>query len=286
MNKDKIVPYTLIAPALLLLILYRFWPTVLGLHESLFTTSFAQGGKKIFIGPGNFIHLWNDPVFWSSVIATVLFNVIANPLQIFLAYILAALLNRKVKGINLFRGLFLIPVAISINVSSIIWKLMLDSGGLVNGILDRMGLAPQPFLLSVDQALWSVIWISSWIGVPFWSLFILAGFQSIPRQVYEAAAIDGVSSPQRTFRITLPLMKNSLAFVLIADTVANFLLFTPVLLLTGGGPELSTNVAMFEAYRRGMIYGDLGTASGIVMMLLCLIIIVVGLQSLLFREKK
>ncbi len=285
MKQEKLVPYVLIAPAMILLVLYRFWPTVVGLFESLYAISFAQGGQKVFVGLKNFSKLWADPVFWTSVRQTMLFNIIVNPLQVIMAYGLAALLNQKVKKINIFRGLFLIPVAISINVSSIVWKLMMDPSGLINGILTRIGMTPQPFLLSVNQALWSVIWIVSWIGVPFWSLFILAGFQSVPVQVYEAASIDGVSKTQRVFKITLPLMKNSLSFVLVAATVANFLLFTPVLLLTGGGPELSTNFAMFEAYRRGMIYGDLGTSSAIVMMLLVVIIAVVSLQSLLLRDK-
>jgi multiple sugar transport system permease protein len=237
------------------------------------------------VGLDNFSRLWLDPIFWKSVQVTLLFNLIVNPLQTILALALALLLNQRVRCINIFRGIFLIPVAISINVSSVIWKLMLDQNGLINGLLATMHLARQPFFLSVDQALWSIIWIASWIGVPFWSLFILAGLQNIPQHVYEAAEIDGAAKRQQFWQITLPLLRNSLTFVLIAATVANFLLFVPVLLLTRGGPELTTNVAMYEAYRRGLIYGDLGASSAMVTMLLVIIILVVGGQSYLLREK-
>ena len=257
-NKEQLVPYYLVFPAFVILIIFRLFPTIVGFGESLFATSFLHGGEKFFAGLYNFKRLFADPVFWKSVEVTLIFNLIINPLQIILALGLAQILNAKVAGINIFRSLFLIPVAISINVSTVVWKLMLDQDGLVNGFLTGIGLNPQPFLLSAEQALGSIIWIASWIGVPFWSLFLIAGLQGISQQVYEAANIDGVNKIQKYFFVTLPMLRSSLTFVLIAATVANFLLFIPVLLLTQGGPELSTNVTMYEAYRRGLIYGDIG----------------------------
>ncbi len=285
MKGERLVPYVLMIPALIILFFFRIVPTILGLGESFYITSFLAGGEKVFAGFTNFARLFADPVFWTSVRVTLIFNLITNPLQIILALGLAQLLNAKVKGINLFRSLYMIPVAISINVSTIIWKLMLDQNGLVNGILKSLGANAQPFFLSSAQSLGSVIWISSWIGVPFWALFLIAGIQGIPGQLYEAADIDGAVGFKRYFLITLPLLKNSLAFVLVAATVANFLLFIPVLLLTKGGPELSTNVAMFEAYRRGLIYGDIGTSSALVFMLFILILAVVMIQSYLLKDK-
>lgn len=121
--------------------------------------------------------------------------------------------------------------------------------------------------------------------MPFWMLFLLAGLQGIPAQIYEAAEMDGANGMTKLFRVTLPLMRNSIGFVLIADTISNFLLFVPVYMLTQGGPELSTNLVMYEAYRRGMIYGDFGTSAAMVMMQLCIVIFVVLIQSYLFREK-
>lgn len=284
-KRERWTPYLFVLPALFILGVFRFWPIVLGLSESLYSVSFLQGGAKIFVGLDNYKYLLNDPVFIESVRISVLFNLIINPLQILLSLGLAFLVNQRVRGAGVFRSIYLIPVAISINVSSQLWKLILDDSGMANGILALLEIGKQPFLDSTSQALWSIIGIASWIGVPFWMLFLLAGLQGIPTQVFEAAEMDGVSWFTKLFRITLPLMRNSIGFVFIADTISNFLLFVPVYMLTQGGPELSTNLVMYEAYRRGLIYGDFGTSAAMVMMQLCIVILVVSIQSYIFRER-
>jgi len=283
-KKEWWIPYCFIAPALLILGLFRLVPIFVGLRESFFSISFLQGGHKYFSGLENYIRLLGDPVFLKSVKVSLLFNLIINPLQVFLSLGLALLINQGVPGGKFFRSIYLIPYAISINVSSLIWKLTLDQGGLANGLLTSIGIAGQPFLNSASQALWSIIGIASWIGVPFWTLFLLAGLQEIPAHIYEAAEIDGANSLNKFFRITLPMMRRSISFVLIADTVSNFLLFVPVYMLTQGGPELSTNLVMYEAYRRGIIYGDFGASSAIVMMQLVIVVVIVLFQFYLFRE--
>lgn len=284
-KNERWIPYLFIAPALLILVIFRLWPIVLGLSESFYVTSFVQEGKKIFAGFENYRYLLGDSVFIKSVQVSLLFNLIVNPLQVILALGLAFLVNQQVRGIGFFRSMYLIPIAISINVSSVVWKLILDESGLANGFLTSLGITAQPFLNSSQQALWSIIGIVSWIGVPFWTLFLLAGLQGIPSEVYEAADIDGASRSRRLFNITLPMMRPQIGFVLIADTISNFLLFVPVFLLTQGGPELSTNLVMFEAYRRGMVYGDFGASAAIVMLQLIVIISIIALQFYLFRQK-
>lgn len=279
------VPYIFVAPALLVLGVFRLWPILLGLSESFFSISFLHAGQKIFTGLDNYIGLLGDPVFVKSIQVSLFFNLIVNPLQTVLALGLAVLVNQRVRGVGFFRSVYLIPVAISINVSSQLWKLILDEKGLANGLLMQIGLAGQPFLNSVDQALWSIIGIASWIGVPFWTLFILAGLQGISAQIYEAADIDGASSFEKFFKITLPMLRRSLSFVLIADTISNFLLFVPVYMLTQGGPKLSTNLVMYEAYRRGMLYGDFGASAAMVSLQLIIIILVILIQFAIFRER-
>ncbi len=284
-KKEWWIPYLFIAPALLILGVFRLWPIILGLGESLYTISFLQGGVRIFSGLDNYARLISDPVFVKSVQVSLLFNLIVNPLQILLSLGLAFLVNQKVRAVGFFRSIYLIPVAISINVSSLIWKLILDENGLANGLLSAVHVVGQPFLNSADQALWSIIGIASWIGVPFWTLFLLAGLQGISSQIYEAADIDGANGIRKLFSITLPLMRRSIGFVLIADTISNFLLFVPVYLLTQGGPELSTNLVMYEAYRRGMVYGDLGASAAMVMLQLVIVVTVILIQFYIFREK-
>ena len=284
-KKEWWIPYAFLAPALLILGLFRLWPILIGLGESLFSVSFLHAGEKVFTGLDNYQRLLADPVFLKSTQVSLAFNLIVNPLQILLALGLALLVNQRVRGIGSFRSLYLIPVAISINVSSLIWKLILDENGLANGLIKTLGGSPLPFLTSTSQALWSIIGIVSWIGVPFWTLFLLAGLQGIPAQIYEAAEIDGANTLGKLFQITLPMLRRSIGFVLIADTISNSLLFAPVYLLTQGGPELSTNLVMFEAYRRGLIYGDFGASAAMVSLQLLIIIVIIAFQTYLFREK-
>ena len=279
----QLIPYLFLAPALLLLIVFNLVPTIATLVESTFVLS-LRSGERVFAGFANYNRIFNDPVFWKSFQVTIVFSLLVNPIQIFLALCLSILINQRLPGIGVFRSIYLLPIAVSLNVTAIVWGLMLDqNSGMINGILTQWGIARQPFLHSVDQALWSIIVIASWIGVPLWSLFILAGLQNIPPPVLEAAKIDGANAWQSFTKITLPLLRRVLAFVLVADTVANFLMFAPILLLTSGGPQLSTNLIMYETYRRGFLYGDLGASSAMLSVMLVIVFIIIGVELYVLR---
>ena len=281
--RQQIIPYLFLLPALLLLVVFNLLPTIATLVESTFVLS-LRSGDRIFAGMANYNRIFNDPIFWKSLQVTVVFSLLVNPIQIALALALSLLINQKLPGIGIFRSIYLLPIAVSLNVTAIVWGLMLDqNSGMVNGMLAQLGVARQPFLHSVDQALWSIILIASWIGVPLWSLFILAGLQNIPPPVLEAAKIDGANAWQSFTRITLPLLRRVLAFVLVADTVANFLMFAPILLLTNGGPRLSTNLIMYETYRRGFLYGDLGASAAMLSVMLLIVFVIVGVELYVFR---
>lgn len=281
--KQQIVPYLLLLPALVLLLVFNLLPTIATIVESTFIIS-LRSGERIFAGFANFERIFNDPIFWKSLQVTVVFSLVINPLQIALSLALSMLINQRLPGIGIFRSIYLLPVAVSLNVTAIVWRLMLDKNtGMINGMLYQLGIERQPFLHSVDQALWSIILIASWIGVPLWSLFILAGLQNIPPPVLEAAKIDGANAWQSFTRVTLPLLRRVLAFVLVADTVANFLLFAPILLTTQGGPQLSTNLILYETYRRGFIYGDLGASAAMLSVMLLVVFVIVGVELYVLR---
>jgi len=138
MNRsERFVPYLFLLPALLGLLLFEFLPVLYSLGRSLYAVSFGlDGGGLIFVGLDNFRSLFTDPVFWNSLKVTLIFNVVLTPLQVILALALALLVNVPVRGVGIFRGLFFIPVGVSLTVTSLIWSLMLDSqSGLLNGIL-------------------------------------------------------------------------------------------------------------------------------------------------------
>lgn len=284
-RREAWVPYAFLLPALVLLLAFRLIPAISGFREAFYTSGPIPGTTE-FVGLENFDYLARDPSFWNSLRVTLVFNLVTNPLQVVLAIGLALLANLRWRGIGLFRSIYLLPVAISFNVAAAVWALMLDTNsGLVNGLLIRLGVPPQPFLTSSSLALWSVVAVVTWKAVPFWMLFFLAGLQRIPASVTEAAAVDGANALQ-TFRdVTLPMLRRMILFVLVADTVGNFLLFTPIFLLTQGGPAESTSVLMWETYRRGLLWGDLGTAAAMACILLVIVGLVVLLQSLLLRER-
>ncbi len=210
-----------------------------------------------------------------------------NPVQIVLALLLAVLANHKVRGITFYRTIFFIPIGISVPIAALLWQTMLDpNSGLLNALLSAVGLPRQPFLTSADQALWSVIAIASWKGVSFWMVFLLGGLQAIPFDLHEAAMLDGASATRRFLQITLPLLKRTILFVLVTDTAINLLLFAPVYLLTRGGPELSTNVLMYEAFKTGFVYTDMGLALAMVMVLLGLVLVVVAAEFRLLQTRE
>jgi multiple sugar transport system permease protein len=278
-------PYLFLAPAIGLLLIFNLFPTIATLNESVHANSLVSGGR-IFVGLENFERIFNDPIFWRSLRVTLVFSLLVNPIQVTLALGLALLANQKVRGIALFRSIYLLPVAVSINVTTIVWGLMLDSNsGVVNGVLALLGAPPQPFLTAPSHALWSIIILATWKGVPLWALFFLAGLQGIPQSVIEAARVDGASRRQIFTRVTLPLLRGVFIFVLVADTVANFLLFAPILLLTQGGPQLSTNLIMYETYRRGFVYGDLGASAAMLWVMLLIVFVVIGFEFFLLRNR-
>jgi multiple sugar transport system permease protein len=192
---------------------------------------------------------------------------------------------QRIPLVGLWRTLLFIPVTIPIVGSCIAWGAALNPEGPVNAILGALGGKPQPFFTSPNQALACIIVIASWIGIGYWMLFLVSGLQAIPEELYDAAKIDR-AGPFRTFlSITLPMLRRPLLFVLVADTVANFVLFVPVQLLTGGGPQSSTTLLMFEAYRTSYAFGSRNLGAAQVVLLTVIMLFFVLLQFRLLREE-
>ena len=277
---EERVAYLFLLPALLGLALFRVYPMVDAVVGSLYRQMFsAHGPRTAFVGLGNFAALVGDPVFWQSVWVTLKLNLVINPMQVVLALLLALMVDRTARGMRLYRVLVLVPIGVSLPVATILWRLMLDpNAGFVNALLAFVGLPQQPFYTSPAQALGSIILIANWKGVSYWMVFVLAGLQAVPSELQEAAAIDGAGRLQRFAYVTLPLLRRPLLFVLVADTIINFVMFVPMYLLTRGGPSHATNVLMYQAYKVGFAFGDMGQALAIVTVLLALILLVVAVQ--------
>ena len=279
----SIVPYLFIMPAMVGLGLFKLYPIMEGLRLSFYDVKPIARTQE-FIGLANFLELVRDPVILRATWNTLLFNLLVTPTQIVLALALAVLVNRKGKAIQAFRSLFFMPAVISLVVASIIWKLMYNpDSGLVNGLLIAVSLPAQTFLTSTSQAMASVMGMVVWKGVGYWMVILLAGLKDIPEGIQEAAIVDGAGPSRRFFSITFPLLSPTLLFVVVADTVINFLLFVPVYVMTQGGPSESTTLLMFEVYRNAFVYTRFGYAAAISTTLLLVIAVAVTVQMRFLR---
>lgn len=267
-----------LAPAIISVIVLRLWPALVAVHYSLLAPRATSYSLE------NYTYIFGDPVFRNSLWITLIYSIIVNPLQIAAALGLALLMNNRLPTTGFWRTLILLPVAIPQSVSAVIWAVAFRPDGLINAVLAPFGIGPQPFLTSPDQALACIILMVSWVGVGYWMTFLIAGLQDIPKSLYEAVTIDGANRWQRFRYVTLPQLRRPLTFVLVADTVANFLVFAPVQILTKGGPQGSTNLIMNEVYTRAFLQGDRGSASAATVVLVLLVLIVVLVQFRLMND--
>lgn len=278
----KITPYMFVLPAVLVLLLFKVGPICVSIVGSLYKT----GAKNIsyFVGLDNYINLFKDDIFYTSLKNTVAFNLITTPIEVVFAFILALVFNQKLKGIKVFRTIFYLPVCISMVMATTVWALMMNPySGLLNTFLGYVGIGRQGFLTDPSQALACIMLIAAWKTTPYWMMFMLAGMQSIPDSIYEAALIDGATGLQKTLHITIPMMKNTFGFVIVSNSISNLLLFAPMYVQTNGGPSNSTNVLMLEAYKSAYSYNNMGRSYAIVTILILVSILFLWIQNKFFR---
>ncbi len=279
---QKLTPYLFVLPAVIVLLMFKVGPICVSLVGSLFKT--GAKNRTFFVGLENYINLFKDPIFYKSLTNTVVFNLITTPVEVVFAFILALVFNQKLKGIKVFRTIFYIPVCISLVMATTVWALMMNPyQGLLNTFLGYVGIGWQGFLTDVKQALPSIMLIAAWKTTPYWMMFMLAGMQSIPDNIYEAAILDGAAGLQKTIYITIPMMKNTFGFVVVSNTITNMLLFAPMYVQTNGGPSNATNVLMLEAYKSAYSYNNMGRSYAIVAMLILVSILCLWVQNKFFR---
>ena len=274
----KYFPYLIIAPTIILILLFKIYPIL----ENVFTSFLWKGEWST----RSYEMIFADKTFWKSLWLTIKFNLILTPIQVVISIGMALLVSVRMRGIGVFRTIYYLPVAISITVACMMWNMMLNpSNGVVNSFLLKLGFEAQPFFTGSKQALASIMMIATWKGCGYWMMFLLAGIKDISQELFESAKIDGASYWVTTFRITIPLLKRPLAFVIIADTTSNLLLFAPMYMITKGGPQGSTNVLMYEAYKSAFIYGDQTRAAALMTVLLLLVGIIVAIQFVALNKE-
>ena len=275
-----------VAPAAAALLLLRVLPAASAAWDSLHEPSAFDPDDIRFVGLDNFRFLFAEsPTFLPALRVTLVFVAVTVAVQTLLALLLALLFTRRGPGMRLWRTVVFLPITIPTAVSAVVWGTALRGDGIVNALLVRLHLPPQPFLGSPAEALPSIVLIASWIGVGYWMMFLIAGLRDIPGDVLEAASIDGAGPLRSFFAVMLPLLLRPLAFVVVANTVANFLQFVPAAVLTQGGPQDTTRFVMFEIYSQAYVQGDTALASAEIVVVLLVLLAIVGVQFRLLRAR-
>jgi len=267
------------------ILLFSILPIMQAFRISFFDYSLLNP-EQVFIGFSNYDRAWTDPVFRVALTNTLLYTVLLVTIQTAAALVLALLLKQQVRGLAFFRSSIFLPVITSLVVISTVWKLMFNSQGFINSFLQTVGLGAQPFLASPGQALLSLVFMGVWKDVGFYMLIFLAGLQAIPMELYESAEIDGATKVRRFVWITLPLLRRATVFVIVIGTISAFKVFTPVYLMTDGGPADSTTVIVFYIFRSAFRYFQMGYASAMSFILLGIVLILTVVQFRLLRPSE
>ncbi|MCF6409746.1 carbohydrate ABC transporter permease [Pseudalkalibacillus salsuginis] len=283
--RENIAAYSFLLPALILLGLFLLLPALIAIYYAFTDYYLLTPDNTQFVGLDNFIAIFKDPIFIQSLKNVGLFVVCVIPVQIGSALGLALLINKQRRGNMFFKVAFFAPVVLSLVVISVLWLYLLNpSEGLINVILERVGINPQPFLTSPDQAMYTIVFVSAWQGAGYQMLIFLAGLQNIPSSVYEASKIDGANKWQNFIHITLPLLKPTSILIMITTLIAAFKLIIQPMVMTQGGPMNSTITPVYYIYQTGFTDRLIGYASTMTVVFGILIGIVTIIQSKVSRE--
>ncbi|MCC7447978.1 MAG: sugar ABC transporter permease [Anaerolineae bacterium] len=276
--------FILIAPAMLGIVIFSFIPIIQAFSTSFYDAPLLSP-RRTYIGLDNYITAFNDPVFIRSIVNTVVYAIGAVILQVILALGLALLIRDRLPGVGFFRSAYFLPVVTSLVVVSTVWKVMYNTNdGLINSLLRTVNITPQPWLTSPHLALLSIIIIGVWKEVGFSMLVLLGGLNNIPAELYEAASIDGARGWYRFWHITLPLLRRPMLFVVVLSTINAFKVFTPIYLITEGGPVDSTQTMVYYIYQTSFKYFKMGYASALSFIVLALVLVFTIVQFRMLRS--
>lgn len=280
MTKENWTGLAFIAPALVLLFVFLFIPFFMTVGYSFTNYNILKPDKMEFVGLKNFIRLTQDTVFLKSIVNTFVFVIMVVPLQVCLALGLALMVNRKMKGMAIYRLAFFAPTVLSLVVVSILWSYIYNpNNGLLNSLLGSVGLGPYKFLNDPKTAMLCIVILSAWQGCGFQMMIFLSGLQDIPQYLYEAAAVDGATKWHQFWHITLPGLKNITVFISLSIVVSAFQLIIQPMMMTAGGPQNSTMTIVYEIYQTGFKYNKMGYGSAMALVFTVMVLILTLIQN-------
>lgn len=274
--------YVLIAPAIASSVVFLYIPIVFSGYWSF--TEYNGLASPEWVGLQNYTDLLSDERFMKALLNTVIFVLIGMGIGPILGLLSALLLNQAVRGQGFFRTAYFLPVMTSLVVVATIWKVLLNENGIVNELFSVVGIPAHNWLGDPATALVSVTVTSIWQGFGFETVVFLAALQSIPRDLYEAALVDGAGAWQRFRAVTLPALRPTIAFVYIIGIIGSFQVYDQVFVMTSGGPINSTRTVVFDLVDRfdSLKYGE---ASAVAYVLLVILATLSYVQMRLFEER-
>jgi multiple sugar transport system permease protein/raffinose/stachyose/melibiose transport system permease protein len=281
---ERRTAWAMMLPAGVLLLVFLIIPILLTFGLAFTNTRLISPNPPSFSGLENFVRaLSADPALLASARNTLYFAAVVVPVQGGLGLALALLVNQRIRGVNFFRTVFFLPVVTSMVVVAMLWKFMYQPDGLINAIL---GLDDYAWLGESATAMPSIMAMSIWQGVGFHMVIFLAGLQTIPAELYEAAELDGASRRQQFRHVTVPGLRPTFVFVLITITIAAFSLFVQVDVMTSGGPLDSTTSMVYHAVTKGYRQKEMGYGAAIALIYFLMVLAVALVQRRLTREER
>ena len=277
---NRILPYLLVAPQIAITLVFFLWPAAQAIYQSLLRQN-PFGTSVRFVWFQNFRKIFTDPLYYEALEVTFLFGFLVAFLSMSVALFLAVMADRVIKGATAYKTLLIWPYAVAPAIAGVLWLFMFaPTVGIVAYFLDQLGYLWN-FRLNGDQAMALVVFAAAWKQISYNFLFFLAGLQSIPRSLIEAAAIDGASPTRRFWTIIFPLLSPTTFFLLVVNVVyAFFETFGIIHAVTSGGPANATTTLVYKVFNDGFIGLDLGgsAAQSVVLM-----VIVISLTVVQFR---
>lgn len=276
--KNKVLPYFLLAPQLIVTLVFFIWPAGQALYQS-FLIEDAFGFSREFVWFENFIYLFNDDEYWNSMRVTFVFSGLVAFSGMAVALLLAAMADRVIKGAGTYKTLLIWPYAVAPVVAAVLWWLMFNpSMGILPYWMKFVGYHWNHYV-NGGEAMAVVVIASAWKQVSYNFIFFLAGMQAIPKSLIEAAAIDGASPFKRFWQIVFPLLSPTAFFLLVVNVVyAFFETFGVIHATTLGGPDNSTRTLVYKVYEDGFVGLDLGSSAAQSVILMFLVVTLTVIQ--------
>ncbi len=270
-RREAITFYLFISPWLLGFLFFTLGPMLLSLYSSF--TDWDLLTSPMWVGLQNYSDAFADALFYQSLKVTAIYTLLYVPLDLLGGLMLALLVNARMRGVRFFRTVFYLPTVFSGVVFVVVWLWMLNPrGGLINLALSQIGIEGPRWLMDPDLALYSLVMMSFW-GWGRSMVIFLAGLQTIPGELYEAAAIDGANGWQQFYKVTLPLLTPTIFFNLVLSVIFTFQTFTSAFVATDGGPLDSTLFLVLYIYRQAFQFLNMGYASALAWILFAIILV-------------